>query len=99
MKRLMSIMAVLAMIFVSCEKPQIEDEPLHEIPEEIPEVPKEPEDDGILSTFHYMEASTPNGIMGDARTASAEKGRKLINAYADNIAEALADEIVWSVPV
>lgn len=37
--------------------------------------------------------------MGDARTASKEKGFALINAYADNIAEALADSRIWDVQV
>ena len=57
------------------------------------------EEEGILSTFRHMEVHTPNGIMGDARTASAEKGHALMNAYADNIAEALSDDMVWEAKV
>lgn len=57
------------------------------------------EDNGVLATFHHMEAHTENGIMGDATTASKEKGFALVNAYADNITEALADDILWTTPV
>ena len=57
------------------------------------------EDRGIISTFHHVEVTTENGVMGDARTASKEKGFALINAYADNIAEALADSRIWDVQV
>ena len=61
-RRLMNIMVVLAMMFVSCEKPQIEDEPLHVVPEEIPEVPKEPEDDGILSILFIGNSFTMDAV-------------------------------------
>lgn len=57
------------------------------------------EDEKILATFHHMEAHTKNGVMGDATTASREKGLALVNAYADNIARALSDEEIWRVPV
>lgn len=57
------------------------------------------EDRGTLSTFHYMEAHTENGIMGDATTASKEKGLALVNAYADSITEALSDNVIWNTPV
>ncbi len=57
------------------------------------------EDEHLLATFHYMEAHTPNGIMGDASTASKEKGFALMNAYAEHITEALSDESIWNQPV
>ncbi len=57
------------------------------------------EDAGIMSTFHYMEAHTENGIMGDATTSTKEKGLALVNAYADNVVRALSDDIVWNTPV
>lgn len=57
------------------------------------------EDSGVLATFHYMEAHTENGIMGDATTSSKEKGLALVNAYADTIAQALADGVLWNTPV
>jgi len=57
------------------------------------------EDAGVLGTFHYMESHTENGIMGNATTATKEKGIQLVEAYSDNIAEALSDPEFWKVPV
>lgn len=62
MKRLVNIIAVLAMIFVSCEKPQADDDPVEEVPEEVPEVPQEPEDDGILSILFIGNSFTMDSV-------------------------------------
>lgn len=44
-------------------------------------------------SFREISAS---GVIGDARTASAEKGRKLIEAVSDRIAEHLANAALWA---
>lgn len=90
----MNIMVVLAMMFVSCEKPQIEDEPLHEIPEEIPEVPKEPEDDGILSILFIGNSFTMDAVthlpgmlqaagINDVHMVHMYYGGRIISQYYD----------------
>ncbi len=38
-------------------------------------------------------------MIGDAATASVEKGEKLLQAIAGDVAEALADERLWSAPI
>lgn len=57
------------------------------------------EDAGTVGTFHYMESHTENGIMGNAYAATKEKGFKLIEAYSDNVTEALSDSRLWEAPV
>lgn len=57
------------------------------------------EDAGTAGTFHFMESHTENGIMGNAYAATKEKGIRLIEAYSDNIVEALSDPEFWKVPV
>lgn len=57
------------------------------------------EDCGALSTFHYMESHTENGIMGESCAASKEKGIALADAYCKRLVEILSDERLWSVPV
>ena len=50
------------------------------------------EDCGALSTFHYMESHTENGIMGESCAASKEKGIALADAYCKRLVEVLSDE-------
>lgn len=57
------------------------------------------EDCGALSTFHYMESHTENGIMGDSYAASKEKGMALADAYCKRLVEVLSDGRLWNVPV
>lgn len=57
------------------------------------------EDHGAVSTFHYMESHTENGIMGNAYAATKEKGFQLVEAYSDNICRMLSDEHLWELPV
>ena len=52
-----------------------------------------------MTTFHFMEAHTESGIMGNAYAATKEKGHKLVQAYSDRISDALADPKRWALPV
>jgi creatinine amidohydrolase len=40
-----------------------------------------------------------NGVIGDARTASAEKGERLLDAAAAALAAALRTPTLWSAPI
>lgn len=42
---------------------------------------------------------SPNGVIGDAATASAEKGEKLLQAIAQALADTLLDRSFWSAPI
>lgn len=57
------------------------------------------EDCGALSTFHYMESHTENGIMGASYASSKEKGLALADAYCRRLVEVLSDEKLWEIPV
>lgn len=59
----------------------------------------EAEDSGALSTFHYMESHTENGIMGASFASTKEKGVALADAYCKRLVEVLSDEKLWTVPV
>lgn len=54
---------------------------------------------GALSTFHYMESHTENGIMGVSYAATREKGIALADAYCKRLVEVLSDEKLWTIPV
>lgn len=41
---------------------------------------------------------TPNGVIGEAATATAEKGEKLLNAYAGALGKVLTDPALWKTP-
>ena len=49
MKRYLIVMALMAMTFLSCEKPQTDEQPPHLKPEVVPPATQDPDDDGILS--------------------------------------------------
>lgn len=49
---------------------------------------------GLLMRRNFREI-TASGVVGDARTASAEKGRNLLEAIAARCAELLANEELW----
>jgi creatinine amidohydrolase/Fe(II)-dependent formamide hydrolase-like protein len=38
-------------------------------------------------------------VIGDASTASAEKGKRLLEAISEAVAEALLDERLWTEPI
>lgn len=49
--------------------------------------------------WRQLSSRSPIGVIGDAATASVEKGEKLLQAIAGDVAEALADERLWSAPI
>ncbi|MBX6376172.1 MAG: creatininase family protein [Acetobacteraceae bacterium] len=48
-----------------------------------------------LARRRSFKELTPSGVIGDARTASAEKGEKLLAAVAERIAAILRNEALW----
>jgi len=50
---------------------------------------------GLISTFHRMETTTPNGVMGNSLKATKEKGEKMIAASTKSVADILSDENLW----
>lgn len=55
----------------------------------------EGETKGFISTFHRMETTTPNGVMGNSYMATKEKGEKMIAASVKSVADILSDENLW----
>jgi len=53
---------------------------------------------GLLMRRSFREISE-TGVVGDARTASPEKGARLLNAVAARCAELLANPALWEAPV
>lgn len=49
--------------------------------------------------WRQLSSRSPNGVIGDASTASAEKGKRLLEAISEAVAEALLDERVWTEPI
>ncbi|MBM3621954.1 MAG: creatininase family protein [Alphaproteobacteria bacterium] len=49
--------------------------------------------------WRQLSSRSPIGVIGDASTASAEKGEKLLTAIAADVADALLNERLWSEPV
>ena len=49
--------------------------------------------------WRYIPTRSPNGIIGDAATASAEKGEKLINAVAEELAATVKHREFWTAPI
>jgi creatinine amidohydrolase len=50
---------------------------------------------GPPSRFHDFKTITPSGVIGDARRASADKGRKLLGVCAEGLAAVLRDKGMW----
>ena len=48
-----------------------------------------------LAMRRSFKALSPSGVIGDARVATAEKGRKLLAAIADRMAEVLRNPKLW----
>jgi creatinine amidohydrolase len=48
-----------------------------------------------LLRWRSFKEMTESGVRGDARKASAEKGERLFEAFAQGLAERLMDEAVW----
>ena len=46
-----------------------------------------------------LSSRSPIGVIGDASTASAEKGERLLAAISADVAEALLNERLWSEPI
>jgi len=49
--------------------------------------------------WRQLSSRSPNGVIGDASTASAEKGKRLLEAISQAVADALLEERLWSEPV
>jgi creatinine amidohydrolase len=49
--------------------------------------------------WRQLSSRSPIGVIGDAGTASAAKGEKLLAAIAADVAEALCNERLWSEPI
>jgi creatinine amidohydrolase len=49
-----------------------------------------------LAMRRPYKAMTPSGVVGDARTATAEKGEALLTAITERIAEQLANKALWA---
>ncbi len=57
------------------------------------------EDEGVIHTFHHMEAHTENGVMGNSYAATREKGEALAQVNTCKLAEILSDGEIWKTPV
>ncbi len=49
--------------------------------------------------WRQLSSRSPIGVIGDATTASADKGEKLLAAISADVAEALSNERLWSEPI
>jgi creatinine amidohydrolase len=49
--------------------------------------------------WRQLASRSPIGVIGDAGTASAEKGEKLLAAISADVADALSNERLWSEPI
>jgi len=49
--------------------------------------------------WRQLSSRSPIGVIGDAGTASADKGEKLLKAISADVAEALSNERLWSEPI
>ena len=49
--------------------------------------------------WRQLSSRSPIGVIGDAATASAEKGEKLLVAISADVAEALVNDRLWSEPI
>jgi creatinine amidohydrolase len=50
---------------------------------------------GPPAQFHNFQNVTPSGVIGDARRANADKGRKLLGVCAEGLAAALKNPKTW----
>ena len=57
------------------------------------------EDEGVLHTFHRMEAHTVNGVMGNSCAATREKGEAMAEATTKKLVEILSDDVLWKMKV
>jgi creatinine amidohydrolase len=49
--------------------------------------------------WRQLSSRSPNGVIGDASTASAEKGERLLAAIAQAVADALLEDRLWNEPI
>ena len=49
--------------------------------------------------WQHLKTRSAIGILGEARAATAEKGRRLLEAIARDVADALADQRLWDAPI
>jgi len=54
--------------------------------------------DGVYR-WRQLSSRSPIGVIGDASTANAEKGEKLLAAISADVAEALVNDRLWSEPI
>ena len=50
---------------------------------------------GPPAKFHSFKEITPSGVIGDARRANADKGKKLLGVCADGLANVLKSGKLW----
>jgi len=49
--------------------------------------------------WRQLSSRSPNGVIGDASTASAEKGERLLQAISQAVADALLEDRLWNEPI
>jgi creatinine amidohydrolase len=49
--------------------------------------------------WQHLKTRSAIGILGEARAATPEKGRRLLDAIAKDVADALADQRLWNAPI
>ena len=49
--------------------------------------------------WQHLKTRSAIGILGEARAATPEKGRRLLDAISKDVAEALADQRLWDAPI
>ena len=49
--------------------------------------------------WQHLKTRSAIGILGEARAATPEKGRRLLDAISKDVADALADQRLWSAPI
>jgi creatinine amidohydrolase len=50
---------------------------------------------GPPAQFHNFKEITPSGVIGDARRANADKGKKLLGVCAEGLAAVLKNGKMW----
>lgn len=74
-------------------------DPIYKETKGFPGYPLQPEEEGILSTFHRMESHTQNGVMGNSYAATKEKGEAVVARYIKAMADVLEQDTLWDAKV
>jgi creatinine amidohydrolase len=53
---------------------------------------------GYSRFYSFWERAAPTGVRGDARAATAEKGKAILNAVTTAIAAAMDNPVLWTQP-